>query len=98
MRKLILLPSFLVVALLPPHYGWTQERQVLHAPIITHAYATDRGPYGTNWKIYIEAEDPGGDMDSVFVVVEQTGYGGYPPEKNGTHRISRPQPSSIPSG
>jgi len=48
------------------------------APIITDAFAVDKGPYGYIWKIYIEAEDPDGDMDKIAVVVDQAGYGRYP--------------------
>lgn len=78
MRRLIIFSSFLVVALFAPYYGWTQESQKIHPPIITHTYAIDKGPNGTIWKIYIEAEDAGGDMDYVLVVVDQIGYGRYP--------------------
>lgn len=52
----------------------------INAPIITHAFAVDKGYYGYIWKIYIEAEDPDGDMDKIAVVVDQTGYGHYPTE------------------
>ena len=52
----------------------------INAPIITHAFAVDKGRYGSIWKIYIEAEDPDGDMDKIAVVVDQTGYGHYPTE------------------
>ena len=48
------------------------------APVITHAFAVDKGHYGSLWRIYIEAEDPDGDMDKIAVVVDQTGYGHYP--------------------
>ena len=79
MKKLLLFSSLLVVVLFASDYGWTQERQVPHTPVITHAYATDKGPNGTVWKIlYIEAEDAGGDMDYVLVVVDQIGQGRYP--------------------
>ena len=82
MKKLILFSSFLVVALFAPYYGWTQERQMLHTPIITHAYAIGRVPYGTTvLKIYIEAEDADGDMNYVFVVVDEPGHGPYPPDR-----------------
>jgi hypothetical protein len=47
-------------------------------PIITHAFAVDKGHYGYIWKIYIEAMDPDGDMDKIAVVVNQAGYGSYP--------------------
>ncbi len=50
------------------------------APVITHAFAVDKGRYGSTWKIYIEAEDPDGGMDRIAVVVDQTGYGHYPTE------------------
>jgi hypothetical protein len=82
MKKLILFSSFVVVILLAPYYGWTQERQKTHAPVITHAYAPDRVPYGTTeLKIYIEAEDADGDMNYVFVVVDEPGHGSYPPDR-----------------
>jgi hypothetical protein len=48
------------------------------APIITHAFAVEKGHYGYIWKIYIEAEDPDGDMEKIAVVVDQPGYGCYP--------------------
>jgi len=48
------------------------------APVIVNAYAVDNGQYGTIWKIYIEAEDPDGDMLRIASVVTQTGYGYYP--------------------
>ena len=48
------------------------------APVITHAFAVEKGYYGYIWKIYIEAEDPDGDMLRIAAVVDQTGYGHYP--------------------
>jgi hypothetical protein len=50
----------------------------IDAPTITHAFAADKGHYGCVWKIYIEAEDPEGDMDRISVRVNQVGYGYYP--------------------
>ena len=50
----------------------------LKPPIITNAFAVDKGHYGYIWKIYIEAMDPDGDMDRIAVVVNQAGYGHYP--------------------
>ena len=70
---------FLIITFSIAHNGWTQARQGTHAPIITHAYAADKGPYGTIWKIYIEAEDTDADMDYVIVVVDQAGQGRYAP-------------------
>ncbi len=49
-----------------------------HPPIITHSFAIEKGPYGTLLKLYIEAEDPDGDMFKVATVVDQPGYGRYP--------------------
>ncbi len=82
MNKYFILFSFsLIACFFIAHKGWTQARQEAHAPIITHAYAADKGPYGTIWKIYIEAEDTYADMDYVIVVVDQAGQGRYPPNR-----------------
>ncbi len=51
---------------------------ITHAPIITHTFAEEKGPYGCIWKIYIQAEDPDGDMEKIAVIVNQVGYGQYP--------------------
>jgi len=51
----------------------------MHTPVITHAYAPDRVPYGSKeLKVYIEAEDADGDMNYIFVVVDEPGYGSLP--------------------
>lgn len=47
-------------------------------PIITDAFAVDRGAYGMVWRIYLAAEDLDGDMDRIAVRVHQIGYGSYP--------------------
>ena len=47
-------------------------------PVITHAFAVDKGYYGDTWRIYVEAEDPGGQMLRIASVVDQVGYGYYP--------------------
>jgi len=47
---------------------------------ITRFFAADKGPYGCIWQIYIEAEDPDGDMDRISVEVDQASYGHYPTE------------------
>jgi hypothetical protein len=72
--------SVLVLALtlfLVPQ-AWSQPKAEKKAPVITNAFAIDKGQYGTIWKIYVEAEDPDGDMLRIASVVEQTGYGHYP--------------------
>ncbi len=49
-----------------------------NAPMIKHTFAVEKGYYGYIWKIYLEAEDPDGDMLRIASVVDQTGYGHYP--------------------
>jgi|GEM_PF-1155147 hypothetical protein len=46
-------------------------------PIITNSFAVEKGPYGYIWKIYIEAEDPDGDMERIASIVEEPGFGRY---------------------
>ena len=58
--------------------GGTQPKPGTYAPIITHTFAVEKGYYGYIWKIYIEANDPDGDMLRIASVVDQTGYGHYP--------------------
>lgn len=56
--------------------GFSQNKN--HPPVITHSFAIEKGPYGSILKLYIEAEDPDGDMFRVATVVDQIGYGRYP--------------------
>jgi hypothetical protein len=60
------------------HEGWAQTKPEAKGPIITHAYAIDKGRYGSVLKIYIEADDPDGDMLRIATVVDHVGYGHYP--------------------
>ena len=50
----------------------------LNVPVMKNAYAVDRGIYGTILKIYVEAEDPKGEMTKIATTVDQVGYGHYP--------------------
>jgi len=86
-KKVLCFVSLLfVLALFAPDQGWAQmfpytggpTKPGTHAPIITHSFAVEKGQYGYIWKIYIEAEDPDGDMLRIAAVVDQTGYGHYP--------------------
>jgi hypothetical protein len=61
-----------------PYEGGTQPKPGTYAPIITHAFAVDKGYYGYIWKVYIEAEDPDGNMLRIASVVDEVGYGHYP--------------------
>jgi hypothetical protein len=79
MRKsLWLLSLFLSVILFSVSQGWAQPKPGAKPPLIGHAFAVERGLYGYIWKIYIEAEDPDGDMLRIASVVGQAGYGRYP--------------------
>ncbi len=55
---------------------WAQPKG--NPPVITASFAVEKGYYGYAWKIYIEAEDPDGDMSRIAVVVHQAGYNHYP--------------------
>jgi hypothetical protein len=48
-----------------------------HTPMITSTFAVEKGYYGYIWKIYLEAEDPDGDMLKIASVAEQPGKGRY---------------------
>ncbi len=48
------------------------------APVIKSAYVVDRGRYGDDLKIYLEADDPNGEMARIATTVDQVGYGHYP--------------------
>jgi hypothetical protein len=61
-----------------PYEGGRQPKPGTNAPIITHAFAVEKGYYGYIWKLYIEAEDSDGDMLRIASVVDQVGYGHYP--------------------
>jgi hypothetical protein len=83
----IFLGLLLAFSLFIPHQGWAQlfryeggmgPKPGTHAPIITHTFAVEKGYYGYIWKIYIEAEDPDGDMLRIASVVDQVGFGHYP--------------------
>lgn len=70
-----------IVFILLVHEGSAQQtrpRPGSKAPVLTNAYMVDRGQYGKSLKIYMEAEDPEGDMSKIAVSVTQVGYGHYP--------------------
>ena len=57
---------------------WAQPRLEKGGPIIAHAFAVEKGKYGYIWRIYIEADDPGGKMMRIASVVNETGVGWLP--------------------
>ncbi len=46
-------------------------------PVITHWFAADELHHGDIWKIYVEANDPDGDMLRFVCAFNQAGYGPY---------------------
>jgi len=58
--------------------GWAQSQSGSNAPVITHAFTVDKIKYGDILRVYIEAEDPQGEMFKIATVVDQAGSGRYP--------------------
>ncbi len=77
-KYLYLITILFATTLFIPSKGWTQPKPGTRAPVITHSFAVEKGIYGYIWKIYIEAEDPDGEMSKIASVVDQPGYGRYP--------------------
>jgi hypothetical protein len=76
-RFLYVFGLLLTLSLFIGHAGWAQPRTETRPPIITNSFAIDKGYYGLIWKIYIEADDPDGNMHKIASVVDQVGYGHY---------------------
>jgi hypothetical protein len=66
------------VVMLGVSRDWAQSKPETKRPIITNAFAVEKGNYGYIWKIYIEAEDTEGEMLKIASVVDQPGVGRYP--------------------
>jgi len=77
-RLLYFLGVMIALTLLTAHAGWAQPKLETKAPVITHSFAVEKGYHGYIWKIYIEADDPDGDMYKIASVVDQPGWGHYP--------------------
>lgn len=60
--------------------GWSQPKSGANAPVITHAFAVEKGRYGDVWKLYIEANDPNADMLRIAIVAYQDGFGRHRPD------------------
>ena len=76
-KKFIYVFAVLAVTFFFYSYGWTQSKADSKAPMITHSFAIEKGYFGYAWKIYIEAEDPDGDMVKITSTVDQPGWGHY---------------------
>lgn len=67
--------------------GWSdssaqgQTRTQGSPPVITKSFAAGRVGRGKEWRIYLEASDPDGDMRYFVWVVDQVGYGKYPTDQ-----------------
>ena len=62
-KNLLILGLSVALAFLFEPIGRAQPKNPMtNPPVITHSFAVDKGYYGYIWKIYIEAEDPDGDM------------------------------------
>ncbi len=70
--------AVLALVLFSGTQGWTQIQPGSKAPVITHAFTVERIMYGDILKVYIEAEDPTGNMVKIATVVDQAGSGRYP--------------------
>ena len=79
-RKWIYWVSGVIIALVlfSGLQGWAQSRSGSNAPVITHAFTVEKIKYGDILKVYLEAEDPEGEMVKIATVVDQAGYGRYP--------------------
>jgi len=77
-RFLCFLGVMIALTFLAAYVGWAQPKLETKAPVITHSFAVEKGYHGYIWKIFIEAEDPDGDMLKIASVVDQPGWGHYP--------------------
>ena len=47
-------------------------------PVITRSFAQERIRLGDTWKVYLNASDPDGEMQSIVCTLEQPGVGVHP--------------------
>ncbi len=47
-------------------------------PVITQSFASKEIRPGATWKVYLNAQDPDGEMKQIVCVIEQPGVGVYP--------------------
>ncbi len=47
-------------------------------PVITNYYCQSKANYGSPLNVYLEVDDPDGNISHIATVVNQTGYGTYP--------------------
>jgi hypothetical protein len=78
LKKSLFISLILSMMLFGVHHGVAQPKPLTHPPTIIHSYATEKGYFGSIWKVYLSAEDPDGDMLKIAITVDQLGYGHYP--------------------
>lgn len=63
------------------HMGGMEEKEKIYGknpPVIGQSFASNQLRPGDQWKIYVLASDPDGDMATLIAVVDQPGMGSYP--------------------
>lgn len=63
------------------HMGGLEEKEKIYgknSPVIGQSFASNQLRPGDQWKIYILASDPDGDMETLIAVVDQPGKASYP--------------------
>ncbi len=63
------------------HLQGIEEKEKIYGkntPVIGQSFASNQMEPGDQWKIYLRASDPDGDMETILAVVEQSGTGSYP--------------------
>jgi len=77
----IVLMGALVVLLMRVGYSKSLNEWLItpggSPPAITHWFASEELHHGDIWKIYVEANDPDGDMRAFVCIFDQVGYGRY---------------------
>jgi hypothetical protein len=61
--------------------GGMEEKEKMYGknpPVIKQSFASNQLRPGDQWKIYVLASDPDGDMETMIAVVDQAGMGSYP--------------------
>jgi hypothetical protein len=79
--KLAVIGMILVGIVGCAHMGGLEEKEKIYGknpPAIEKSFASNQLEPGDQWKIYVLASDPDGDMETIIAVVDQSGIGPYP--------------------
>ncbi len=79
MKKWLVLSLLFFVACAPLSLEQKEKIWGTHAPVIKRAFASYIVKPGRLWRVYLDIEDIDGDLDVLYVFIEQTGVGLYPP-------------------